>query len=175
MKKYQLQSGKFVLMTMHRPSNVDTKEGLRVLTQMIATICESFKIVFPIHPRTVANLKNFGLMEGLSSIDKLIITEPIDYFSFQKLIAECHSVVTDSGGIQEETTYRKKPCLTLRNNTERPITTSMGTNQLVKYTLEDFTKAFNGIDTENSLDSEIPPFWDGKATERILEILDKVL
>ncbi len=171
----QLESKKFVLMTMHRPSNVDREEGLVVLIEMIKSITTSYKLVFPIHPRTVAKLKQYNLWAEIEHLEGLIFCEPLDYFSFQKLTAECKFVVTDSGGIQEETTYRGIPCLTLRNNTERPSTVDLGSNVLVPYTLEDLNHYIHQINEGTFKKGVIPPLWDGKSTERIMEVLNEIL
>lgn len=170
-----LAKGGYVLMTMHRPSNVDKKDGLEVLIEMIKSIVRNYKLVFPIHPRTVAKLKDFGLWSSLENLDGLIFCEPLDYFAFQKLTAECAFVVTDSGGIQEETTYRGVPCLTLRNNTERPSTIDIGSNVLVKYTLQDMENEIGKIRNGTFKKGAVPPLWDGKSTERIMDVLERLL
>ena len=171
---YQLSSKEYVLMTMHRPSNVDEKDGLITLIEIIKSITSKLKLVFPIHPRTVSKLKNFGLWQEIENLDNLIFSEPLDYFSFQKLTSDCKFVVTDSGGIQEETTYRQIPCLTLRNNTERPITVTMGSNVLVPYNIQDVNHYINQIMNGSFKKGEIPPLWDGKSTDRIVEILNQL-
>ncbi len=170
-----LTKGTYVLMTMHRPSNVDKKEGLEVLIEMIKSITSNYKLVFPIHPRTVAKLKDFDLWAKIENLDGLIFSEPLDYFAFQKLTADSAFVVTDSGGIQEETTYRGIPCLTLRNNTERPSTIDIGSNVLVQYTLKDLETEIQKIQNGTFKKGGIPPLWDGKSTDRILKILDSIL
>lgn len=170
-----VEPGQFVLMTMHRPSNVDHKEGLQVLISMIKSIAVNYKLIFPIHPRTVSRLKQFGLWEEIEHLDGLIFSEPLDYFSFQKLTAESAFVVTDSGGIQEETTYRGVPCLTLRNNTERPSTVDIGTNVLVPYTLGALNTYIDSIRNGTYKKGNVPPLWDGKSTERIMDVLSKLL
>ncbi len=175
LKQYNLTPQSYVLMTMHRPSNVDEKEGLETLIAIIKSITNNLKLVFPIHPRTIAKLKQFGLWEQIEHLEGLIFSEPLDYFSFQKLTADCKFVVTDSGGIQEETTYRQIPCLTLRNNTERPSTVTIGSNVLVPYTIKDVEFYINQIMTGTFKKGAIPPLWDGKSTERILEALKQVL
>lgn len=175
LEDYKLKSQHFVLMTMHRPSNVDSLEGLVTLIDIIDSISKNYKIVFPIHPRTIAKLKSFGLYEKLTNNKNLILCEPLNYFSFQKLTAECAFVVTDSGGIQEETTYRQIPCLTLRNNTERPITIELGTNQLVEYNVDSVNHEINRIRNGTYKKGTIPFLWDGKSTERVLEVLNRVL
>ncbi len=171
---YNLSTKEFVLMTMHRPSNVDEKDGLITLIEIIKSITSKLKLVFPIHPRTVSKLKNFGLWQEIENLDNLIFSEPLDYFSFQKLTSDCKFVVTDSGGIQEETTYRQIPCLTLRNNTERPITVTLGSNVLVPYNIQDVNTYIEQIMNGSFKKGEIPPLWDGKSTERIVEILNQL-
>lgn len=175
LKEMKLSKGEFVLMTMHRPSNVDEKPGLEILIRMIQDITSRFKLVFPIHPRTVVRLKQFGLWQQAEDIKGLLLCEPLDYFSFQKLTAECRFVVTDSGGIQEETTFRGIPCLTLRNNTERPATVDLGTNVLVPYTPEALHTQIEKILDGTFKKGEVPPLWDGKSTERVVEILNRIL
>lgn len=175
LQEMNLEEKKYVLMTMHRPSNVDIKDGLEVLISMIKKITQDYKLVFPIHPRTVSKLKQFELWEQIENLDGLIFSEPLDYFSFQKLTSASAFVVTDSGGIQEETTYRGIPCLTLRNNTERPSTVSIGSNVLVNYTLEDLSFYIDQIRAGSFKKGGIPPFWDGKSTERIMQVLSEIL
>ncbi|MCC6818354.1 MAG: UDP-N-acetylglucosamine 2-epimerase (non-hydrolyzing) [Bacteroidia bacterium] len=175
LSEMNLQKGAYVLMTMHRPSNVDRREGLEILIEMIKSITSKFKLVFPIHPRTVAKLKDFGLWENIEHLDGLIFSEPLDYFAFQKLTADSAFVVTDSGGIQEETTYRGVPCLTLRNNTERPSTIDIGSNVLVPYNLESLNEEIKKIVDGTFKKGAIPPLWDGKSTERIMEMINKIL
>ncbi|MES2617859.1 MAG: UDP-N-acetylglucosamine 2-epimerase (non-hydrolyzing) [Bacteroidota bacterium] len=175
LSQYDLTPQQYVLMTMHRPSNVDEKAGLETLIAIIKSITAHYKLVFPIHPRTIAKLKNFNLWHEIEHLQGLIFSEPLDYFSFQKLTAECKFVVTDSGGIQEETTYRQIPCLTLRNNTERPSTVTIGSNVLVPYTIQDVELYINQIMTGTFKKGNIPPLWDGKSTDRILEVLNSVL
>jgi UDP-N-acetylglucosamine 2-epimerase (non-hydrolysing) len=127
-------------------------------------------LVFPIHPRTTNKLETFGLMSRIQNNKKLILTEPLDYFSFQKLTADCSFVITDSGGIQEETTFRKIPCLTLRPNTERPSTITIGTNELVPFDVSVVKHHIDLIMQGKHKKGAIPPMWDGKSTLRILEV-----
>jgi UDP-N-acetylglucosamine 2-epimerase (non-hydrolysing) len=166
-----LEKNKFVLMTIHRPALVDNKEEVLKLLSLIEHLSLNYKIVFPIHPRTVNNFKKFDLYDSFNNIDNLLLSEPMDYFAFQKLIAECSFILTDSGGIQEESTFRQVPCLTLRPNTERPITITMGTNKLIEFDLDEIKREISTIETGNYKKGEIPPFWDGKATERIVDII----
>src|SRR5690606_38119088 len=109
-----VQRKSFVLATLHRPSNVDSAKGQEKLVNLLMELSSEFQVVFPVHPRTRKNLEQSGLLGELESLNNLILTEPMDYFSFQNLILDCLAVVTDSGGIQEETTFRSTPCFTLR-------------------------------------------------------------
>ncbi len=167
----QLNEAPFVLMTMHRPATVDDKVELQKLLDLIQYITEKYKIVFPIHPRTIKNAEKFELLDNFTRNKNLILSEPLDYFSFQKLIKHCQFIVTDSGGIQEESTYRQKPCLTLRPNTERPITVEIGSNTLLPFDLDILKTKIFEIESGAYKKGSIPEFWDGRATERILNIL----
>lgn len=166
-----ISSNPFVLMTMHRPATVDSKTGLEKLITLIEYISKLNVIVFPIHPRTIKNAKDFGLYERIKSNANLICTEPLDYFAFQKLIKECEYIITDSGGIQEESTFRKKPCLTIRPNTERPITVDEGTNTLLNFDLENIKIYIDQIKNRTYKKGKIPDLWDGQSTERILNVI----
>lgn len=165
---------KFVLMTMHRPATVDHKEGLIKLIEIIEFITQGLHLVFPIHPRTLHKLQQFDLHERVKNNSKLILTDPLDYFSFQKLTASCKFVITDSGGIQEETTFRQIPCLTLRPNTERPSTITIGTNELVSFNVDIIKSKIDTITSGTYKKGSIPPLWDGQSTKRILEVCMKL-
>jgi UDP-N-acetylglucosamine 2-epimerase (non-hydrolysing) len=169
LEKLGLQPKEYVLMTMHRPATVDYREGLSKLIDILEFVTQTYSVVFPIHPRTMHRLEKFGLKEKIGSLKKLILTEPLDYFSFQKLTADCKMVLTDSGGIQEETTYRQVPCLTLRANTERPSTVTIGSNELIPFDLEVIRKKIETIKNGTYKKGNIPPYWDGSSTKRILE------
>ncbi|MBL7916314.1 MAG: UDP-N-acetylglucosamine 2-epimerase (non-hydrolyzing) [Bacteroidia bacterium] len=168
--KLGIKKDQFALMTMHRPATVDFKEGLTKLIDIIDFITESMHLVFPIHPRTTGKLESFGLMNRIRDNKKLILTEPLDYFAFQKLTSDCKFVITDSGGIQEESTFRRIPCLTLRPNTERPSTITIGTNELVPFDVTIVKEKIENIKAGKHKKGEIPPFWDGDSTRRILEV-----
>ena len=170
-----LKVKKYVLITMHRPATVDTKEGLEKLLELILHISKSYKIVFPVHPRTLKNIENFELKAQFEHISELIFTQPLDYFAFQKLIKYSKFILTDSGGIQEESTFLQVPCLTLRPNTERPITCTEGTNTLIPFDLETIKNYLQQIENGTYKKGTIPKFWDGKATERIFENLNKII
>src|SRR5690606_16884862 len=165
----------FVLMTMHRPSNVDTKTSLLTLIDIIKKIAENNYLVFPIHHRTKNNLERFELYEELAQNNKVLITRSLDYFSFQKLIAHCRYVLTDSGGIQEETTFRNIPCLTLRENTERPSTINEGTNELVALNYSLIAEKIQSIENGIFKKGSVPHLWDGNATKRAVDFIYKVL
>lgn len=167
--KLNLTEKSYILTTIHRPATVDSEEGLKKLIDLFASISSKQKIVFPIHPRTVNNLKKFGLYDLFTGNKNLVITEPLDYFAFQKLIKYSCFILTDSGGIQEESTFLQVPCLTLRNNTERPVTCIEGTNTLVKFELDEIGNLIQQIENGTYKKGKIPKFWDGKSTERIFE------
>ena len=169
-----IQDEAFILMTMHRPATVDSKAELEKLMLLLQDLEKRYKIIFPIHPRTIKNLKEFGLYETFQNFKNLKCTEPLDYFAFQKLIKYCTFIITDSGGIQEESTFRQKPCLTLRPNTERPVTTEIGSNTLLSFDLELIQAEINKIESGSYKKGAIPAFWDGKATERILNVLSQI-
>jgi UDP-N-acetylglucosamine 2-epimerase (non-hydrolysing) len=169
-----VEKGEFVLMTMHRPANVDTPEGLASILQIIENTTRYKKVLFPIHPRTRNNIEKFGLKAKLDGIEGLILTEPQGYLEFLNLMENSSLVVTDSGGIQEETTYLQVPCLTFRDSTERPVTVELGTNQLLA-DLNPQTVHGKVVEILEGRTKEgiIPPLWDGNAAERIADILVK--
>ncbi len=171
LEKYNLTKQQYILTTLHRPATVDFEEGLKKLIELFENITKKYKAVFPIHPRTVANLKKFGLYDRLIQNKNLIITEPLDYFAFQKLIKYSKFIITDSGGIQEESTFLQVPCLTLRNNTERPVTCTEGTNTLVKFNIAEISELISEIENGTYKKGKVPQLWDGHATERIFEAL----
>ncbi|MBP7400903.1 MAG: UDP-N-acetylglucosamine 2-epimerase (non-hydrolyzing) [Chitinophagales bacterium] len=172
--KQQLKIGSnedFVLMTIHRPSNVDNIEGAKKLLQLIDYITAIQTLIFPMHPRTTKRFEEYHLLEKLTTNKNLILTEPLDYFAFQKLIADCKYILTDSGGIQEESTFRRIPCLTIRPNTERPSTIEIGSNTLVEWDFELLKKYIDQIESDKYKQGDVPPLWDGKATKRIIEVI----
>jgi len=175
LERYGLASSGYVLMTMHRPATVDDEQELKKLLTLIEQMSESLKVVFPIHPRTVKHLEGYGLTKRLDAIKGLILTEPMDYFSFQRLVRDARFILTDSGGIQEETTYRQIPCLTVRPNTERPSTLTLGTNQLMDFDVDSILKSIADILAGEVKKGQIPPLWDGHATDRIVDTLAEIL
>jgi len=164
-EKYDLTPSGYGLVTMHRPANVDKPEILSEICRILLLVSERIKIVFPVHPRTRKNLETFGLFKGLQSQPGLVLTEPISYIPFMNLIFNCRFVLTDSGGIQEETTYLSIPCLTLRPNTERPITVTQGSNKLCK--LSDIEENIKNILNNSIPKIAAPVFWDGRTADRI--------
>ncbi len=161
----------YVLVTLHRPSNVDVKENLERLLSMFEKIAQHLKIVFPIHPRTRKMFEQFGLSEQVRHNEKLLLTDPIGYLDFLGLLNSSSLVVTDSGGIQEETTYLGVPCLTMRENTERPVTVSEGTNQLMGFDYDAVVKESEKVFRGEFKKGRIPELWDGHSAERITKIV----
>lgn len=174
-KKLGVESKKFALMTMHRPATVDSAEGLKKLLNIIKFITAKYKLIFPIHPRTVKNMEKHGLYSDIEKNKNLILSEPLDYFAFQKLVKHSLLIITDSGGIQEESTFLQIPCLTLRPNTERPVTVTLGTNELIPFDEKIIEDRIRKIETGQGKKGKIPPMWDGKATERIVKNLSEIL
>jgi UDP-N-acetylglucosamine 2-epimerase (non-hydrolysing) len=175
LEKLSVQPQQYALMTMHRPGNVDTAEGLTQLLDIISELTRELKIIFPIHPRTLNRLKEFNLYSAVASNANLVLSDPVGYLDFQKLILHARYVITDSGGIQEETTFRKVPCLTLRPNTERPSTLTIGSNTLLHFDKAGILATVKQINTGTYKKCEVPPLWDGKATERIFAVIHKYL
>jgi len=161
----------FALVTLHRPSNVDVKDNLEDLLHTLSVIGKDVKIVFPMHPRTKKMIETFDLQNYISSSENLIITDPIGYLDFMQLMQNAKLLLTDSGGIQEETTYLGIPCITIRENTERPITIDLGTNVLVGPQSERIIEETNKILSGNGKKGKVPELWDGHAAERIVKIL----
>ena len=175
LEELALADGSYAVITLHRPANVDNRESLAGLIEALECIQNEVTVVFPAHPRTRAKFEEFGMGSRLAAMSNLRIFDPMGYLDFLKLIASAKVVLTDSGGIQEETTILKVPCLTLRENTERPITLEVGSNRLVGSDPAKIIAAYREITTGKATDSEIPPLWDGHAAERIVEILQREL
>ncbi|HQW06384.1 MAG: UDP-N-acetylglucosamine 2-epimerase (non-hydrolyzing) [Flavobacteriales bacterium] len=167
--------GGHALITMHRPAAVDDPVAANRTVDMIEAVAKRHRSIFPIHPRTRSRLQANGLLDRLSSIPNLHLASPLDYFAFQRVLATSTFVVTDSGGVQEETTYRGIPCLTLRPNTERPITLEIGTNELVPFDVASLNAAMTRIMDGSFKKGRCPELWDGHATERVFEVLSRTL
>ena len=159
---------RFALATLHRPSNVDDAERLREILQCLTSISEKLNIVFPVHPRTRQRIAEFGM-----NTDRLLLFDPMPYIEFLSLQRRATVVITDSGGIQEETTYLGVPCLTMRTNTERPITVTAGTNILIGDDRKRLIAEVRNILDGNAKNGVIPPLWDGNTGERIADILQQ--
>lgn len=172
-KEFDLRQGDFGLVTLHRPSNVDNAGVLRSLCQLLIRISRKIRIVFPVHPRTRKNLEKNGLLGLLEESPGLLILEPFNYTRFMNLIFNCRFAITDSGGIQEETTYLGIPCLTMRPNTERPVTVHQGTNQLCS--IENIESKVESIISGRMSQHSIPELWDGKTSERVVKSIRKFL
>ncbi len=164
-----LKTGNYALVTLHRPSNVDTVEMLAPIVTELVNASAKLPVVFVAHPRTIKNLESFGLKEAFESAAGVILLEPLPYIQFMNVVTGARMVITDSGGLQEETTYLDIPCLTLRENTERPITITQGTNKLVRADnlSDNITKALSG----NWPRGVCPPLWDGKTAQRAVKRL----
>ncbi len=170
-EQFAVPRGEYAVLTLHRPSNVDTAAQLEYILGTLAEVQRVLPLVFPVHPRTLANLEQFNLLERLQSLPGVILTEPLSYLDFMDLYRCARLVLTDSGGIQEETTYLRIPCITLRENTERPITVTQGTNYLTGTDREKILTAFNEIINGGGKSGTVPEYWDGKAAERIVSII----
>jgi UDP-N-acetylglucosamine 2-epimerase (non-hydrolysing) len=172
-QEYSLQSGAYGLVTLHRPSNVDNLEVLKSLCATLERVSVKIPLLFPVHPRTQKNLARWGLFERLDKEPNIILTAPESYIRFMNLVVNCRAVITDSGGIQEETTYLGIPCLTLRPNTERPITVSQGSNRLCK--TEELERMIDEILSTDGCHSQVPEMWDGHTAQRVVASIDKII
>lgn len=168
-EEYKLQTENYIILTLHRPSNVDDVSSLVNLLKGIDQMVEGKKVIFPIHPRTKSILKDSNI-----SFQNIITVEPQSYLNFMYLVKHSFAVITDSGGLSEETTVLKIPCFTLRNNTERPETQTIGTNTLVGASVENLKSIFAEFIKTGKKDSGIPNLWDGKASERITNHLAEI-
>jgi UDP-N-acetylglucosamine 2-epimerase (non-hydrolysing) len=169
-----LTAGQYNVLTLHRPSNVDDAAIFGRILSAIEEIQRDLPVVFPIHPRTLANTKKLGFADRIAAMGGLRVIEPLGYLDFTKLTANAAVVLTDSGGIQEETTILGVWCLTLRENTERPVTIGQGTNELVGTDTAAILAAYRKRRASKLGERPVPDKWDGKAAERIAEILAKV-
>ncbi|MHA1284641.1 MAG: non-hydrolyzing UDP-N-acetylglucosamine 2-epimerase [Promethearchaeota archaeon] len=171
-KKFNLEKKSYALITIHRPSNVDKIEDLKEIVEVINSIQRKIKIIFPLHPRTKKMLQQYNMMKLLNK-PNLVISEPIGYLNFLSLMINSKFILTDSGGIQEEASFLKIPVLTIRNNTERPITIQKGTNTLVKRDISDILYYVNQILNKNYKKGYDIENWDGKTARRIVKIILK--
>ena len=167
-----LETGEFGVLTMHRPSNVDDRQKLLGILGALREICKSVRLVFPVHPRTSNKIVEFQLMSEFEDIDNLTMIEPVGYLDFIALVSESKIVITDSGGIQEETTALGIPCITMRENTERPITVSQGTNRIVGTNPSSIISEVKSSLNKSSEKLTIPEYWDGKTAKRIVDVFE---
>ena len=162
---------RYALVTLHRPSNVDDASMLRRLIMTLQEISDEVQVVFPMHPRTRARLRAFDI--ALTNDERLLLLDPLGYLEFLGLQRQAALVITDSGGVQEESTYLQVPCITVRENTERPITVEVGTNVLIGQDMARLRTTVDEILNETFKTGAIPPLWDGKAAERIADVIGK--
>ena len=169
LERFELRSGNYAVVTLHRPSNVDDPAQLGRLLEVLKAIAASLPVVFPVHPRTRARMEAEGMSAG-----SIVCAPPLGYLDFLRLMSEARLVLTDSGGIQEETTILQVPCLTLRENTERPATIEQGSNRLVGTNPEAILEAARAVLSESPSQrpARVPDLWDGRASARIVDILE---
>ena len=173
LESFSLQPKRYAVVTLHRPSNVDAADALGSILAAFEKISHDMPIIFPMHPRTRKNIGNLGLASRLEAIKGLLTPEPLGYLDFLKLTADSALVLTDSGGIQEETTILGVPCLTLRENTERPVTITEGTNRLTHPECGSILAAYAELKTNPPPAGRRPELWDGHAAERIAQVFLK--
>ncbi len=162
----KLKPREYALLTLHRPENVDNQAKLTNILTAIEEVARHIRVAFPIHPRT---RKNLAIDSSILKNPNIISTEPLGYLDFLKLTSDAKLVLTDSGGIQEETTILGVPCLTLRNNTERPVTVTQGTNRVVGTNAQKIIEEVKKTLNETRIEGKIPKYWDGKAAQRIVQ------
>jgi UDP-N-acetylglucosamine 2-epimerase (non-hydrolysing) len=172
-KDLGLDQGSYTLVTLHRPSNVDQPETLRPIVEQLLKAAARLPLAFVAHPRTLKNLRQFGLLDRLQSDGRVKLLEPLPYVDFMNVATGAALVITDSGGLQEETTYLNIPCLTMRENTERPITLTQGTNRLVN--VEALDMQVSEVLAGNWKRGVCPPLWDGRAAVRAVASLARRL
>lgn len=173
LEKLNIESNDYAAITLHRPSNVDNPLNLENILKTFNILQKDIKIVFPIHPRTIKNIKTFGLGHLIDDSPNLLLTEPLGYLEFQKLMSNSKFVITDSGGVQEETTALKIPCITVRENTERPVTLTEGSNELVGFDMEKLLYYSHKAINNQWKESKIPVYWDGNTAVRVIDIIEK--
>jgi len=172
-EKYGLEPGQYGVVTLHRPSNVDEYDSLKQLVEQLIKVSTKIPLIFAVHPRTRNSLQKHGLWDGLQSVARLKLVEPVSYAPFMSLVKSARLIITDSGGIQEETTYLNIPCLTLRENTERPITITEGTNKLVA--IDKLQENVDRVLAGEWPSGARPDLWDGETADRVVGEIKKWL
>ncbi len=175
LKELNLTEKQFILATIHRPVNVDNLENLKHVVDILQQLTSIQPVVLPLHPRTQSRLEESHLLTQLKSLENLVLTEPCDYLNFLHLMEKASLVMTDSGGIQEETTFLKTPCLTIRSSTERPVTIDCGTNELIALDASLVAKRAKEILQTDFSSCATPEMWDGQTAPRIAKILQQLL
>jgi UDP-N-acetylglucosamine 2-epimerase (non-hydrolysing) len=175
LEHFEVDAKNYALLTLHRPANVDKPDVLAALFAGLAEIQRRIPILFPAHPRTIKQVRRYGLQDRLAAMSNLRVTGPLPYLEFLNLMANARMVMTDSGGIQEETTILGVACLTLRENTERPVTVAHGTNSVVGSDPQKMIDECLLILKGQSQKGKIPELWDGQAARRIVDILGKMV
>jgi UDP-N-acetylglucosamine 2-epimerase (non-hydrolysing) len=171
-RKFGLEKNKYAVLTLHRPSNVDEKESLENILSALQIVSSKIPILFPVHPRTQKYLQKFGFGRFYENNPSFKLINPLGYLDFLSLMMSAKFVLTDSGGIQEETTVLSIPCLTLRDNTERPITVKKGTNKVIGSRRDRIVAECQKIlDGKGKTAKSLPDLWDGKTASRIIDIL----
>lgn len=170
-EQLKLKERHYALITLHRPTNVDVRDHFAVILSALEEMEKQIPLVFPLHPRTQKMLQQFGFEARMQKMKQLHILPPLGYLAFLRLMSGAVFVLTDSGGIQEETTFLNVPCLTLRDTTERPVTIALGTNRLVLLQQEAIVAQANAALSGQIIRKSIPPLWDGRSSQRIVNIL----
>ena len=170
-RKFSLEKDGYIVVTAHRPANVDDRDKLSGILDALKQVEKEYPLVFPIHPRTKKNIHKFGFNKDIEQMKNLIIIEPQDYINFMSLISDCKAVITDSGGLQSEAAYLGKPCLTLRDTTEKPATITCGSNRLVGTDAGKIKEAVNDVLSGGWNTIRMPDLFDGQTSRRILSVL----
>lgn len=168
--KLSLTKKKYLILTIHRPANVDQENKLKEFLNEVVDSTENLQLIFPVHPRTKKNLEKFGFNDK-----KIIMVDPLSYLEFNYLVKNSLAVITDSGGVTEETTVMGIPCFTIRDNTERPETVSEGTNEIVGTNPKNIRPYMKDLLSGNLKKGSIPELWDGKTAERIIKIIYEII
>jgi len=173
--QFGLEAQNYAVLTMHRPSNLDVEDAFSRITDALVDVSKDIPIVFPIHPRAAKNMEKFNLKSRYDSAENLKVIEPLGYLEFMALVCNSKFVLTDSGGLQEETTALGIPCITMRENTERPITVDEGTNTIVGTDGDKIRNESAAILAGNGKSGRVPELWDGQASERIVDAFLRLL